>query len=187
MPLPPAGQHLAHRILGARVVEPGHQHEGTVADVSIGVIGHGLHERGDRLCGSCPADRPRRIGSRLVIEVAKLVDRREFAGYWEYLLEDALFTTPAFPQFGGAALIDAAGELVGVGSLTVPDAAGSGIPSPGNMFLPIDALKPDDLGVDVTPRLKTLKIEEPRKRQGGERLGSVAELVDKLKNEARVI
>jgi S1-C subfamily serine protease len=72
----------------------------------------------------------------------KLVDRREFAGYWEYLLEDALFTTPPHAAFGGAALIDAGGRLVGIGSLGVPDAAGPGLPSPGNMFVPIDALKP---------------------------------------------
>ena len=72
---------------------------------------------------------------------AKLVDRREFAGYWEYLLPDALFTAPAMPEFGGAALIDREGRLVGVGSLMVGDANGPGIPSPGNMFVPIDALK----------------------------------------------
>jgi len=52
---------------------------------------------------------------------------------------------------------------------------------------PIDQLTPADLGVDPTPRLKTLKVEEPAKRQGGKKLGSIAELVDKLKNEARVI
>jgi electron transfer flavoprotein beta subunit len=52
---------------------------------------------------------------------------------------------------------------------------------------PIDATTPQDLGVDVTPHLVTLKVEEPPKRQGGKKVGSVAELVDKLKNEARVI
>jgi S1-C subfamily serine protease len=72
----------------------------------------------------------------------QLVDRREFAGYWEYLLEGALFTAPLHGAFGGAALIDAEGRLVGIGSLQVPDAAGTGIASPGNMFVPIDALKP---------------------------------------------
>ena len=73
---------------------------------------------------------------------AKLADRREFAGYWEYLLDGALFTTPVYSAFGGAALIDADGELVGVGSLAVGDAAGSGVPSPGNMFVPVDLVKP---------------------------------------------
>ena len=51
----------------------------------------------------------------------------------------------------------------------------------------IDVLSPDDLGVDVTPRLTTLKVEEPSKRQAGVMVGSVAELVDKLRNEAKVI
>ena len=52
---------------------------------------------------------------------------------------------------------------------------------------PIDPTTPDALGVDVAPRLATLKVEEPPKRQGGKKVGSIAELVDKLKNEARVI
>jgi len=52
---------------------------------------------------------------------------------------------------------------------------------------PIQPMTPEELGVDVTPRLVTLKVEEPAKRQGGIKVGSVAELVDKLKNEARVI
>jgi electron transfer flavoprotein beta subunit len=52
---------------------------------------------------------------------------------------------------------------------------------------PIETLTPDALGVDVSPRLVTLKVDEPPKRKGGVRVGSVQELVDKLKNEARVI
>jgi electron transfer flavoprotein beta subunit len=52
---------------------------------------------------------------------------------------------------------------------------------------PIVPMTPEELGVDPTPRLITLKVEEPAKRQGGVKVGSVAELVDKLKNEARVI
>src|SRR5689334_25408560 len=52
---------------------------------------------------------------------------------------------------------------------------------------PIETLTPDALGVDVSPRLVTLKVEEPPKRKGGVKVGSVEELVDKLKNEARVI
>ncbi|MGH6916782.1 MAG: S1C family serine protease, partial [Geminicoccaceae bacterium] len=70
-----------------------------------------------------------------------LVDRREFAGYWEYLLEDALFTSPPHAKFGGAALIDQEGRLVGIGSLFVNDAGQQGGPVPGNMFVPIDGLK----------------------------------------------
>jgi electron transfer flavoprotein beta subunit len=48
-------------------------------------------------------------------------------------------------------------------------------------------MTPDELGVDVAPRLVTLKVEEPAKRQGGVKVGSVEELVEKLKSEARVI
>ena len=73
---------------------------------------------------------------------AYVVSRRDFAGWWEYLLEKAIFTAPAHPAFGGAALLDADGRLVGVGSLMVPDAAEENVPLPGNMFVPIDALKP---------------------------------------------
>jgi S1-C subfamily serine protease len=71
-----------------------------------------------------------------------LVDRREFAGYWEYLLEEALFTSPPHAKFGGAALLDQGGRLVGIGSLFVNDAAFQDRPIPGNMFIPIDVLKP---------------------------------------------
>ena len=52
---------------------------------------------------------------------------------------------------------------------------------------PIEPVTPADLGVDTTPRLKTLKVEEPPRRQAGVMVASVAELVDKLKNEAKVI
>jgi electron transfer flavoprotein beta subunit len=52
---------------------------------------------------------------------------------------------------------------------------------------PIETVKPADLGVDVTPRLQVLKVEEPPKRQAGKKVGSVQELVEKLRNEAKVI
>ena len=52
---------------------------------------------------------------------------------------------------------------------------------------PIDQLTPDALGVDVTPRLATLKVDEPPKRKSGVKVGSVAELVEKLRTEAKVI
>ena len=71
-----------------------------------------------------------------------VVDRRVFAGYWEYLLEDAIFTAPPRGDFGGAALIDRDGRLIGIGSLIVNDAGQEGRPIPGNMFVPIDELKP---------------------------------------------
>ena len=78
---------------------------------------------------------------------ALVVSRREFAGYWEYLLPDAIFTAPPYRSFGGAALIGADGRLLGIGSLIVADAATPGEQLPGNMFVPISALQPimDDL------------------------------------------
>jgi S1-C subfamily serine protease len=73
---------------------------------------------------------------------ALVVSRREFAGYWEYLLPDAIFTSPPYRSFGGAALIGSDGRLLGIGSLIVADAAAPGEQLPGNMFVPISALKP---------------------------------------------
>ena len=73
---------------------------------------------------------------------AMVVSRREFAGYWEYLLPNAIFTAPPYRSFGGAALIGADGSLLGIGSLIVGDAVGPGRSLPGNMFVPISRLKP---------------------------------------------
>jgi S1-C subfamily serine protease len=69
-----------------------------------------------------------------------------FAGYWEYLLSDAIMTEPAHPHWSGAALIGGAGELLGVGSLSLQRQSSAGI-TPLNMFVPIDLLPPilDDL------------------------------------------
>lgn len=72
---------------------------------------------------------------------AVVVSRRPFAGSWEYLLERAIFTAPPHFDWGGAALIDADGKLVGVGSLAVGDAVKDQA-VPGNMFVPINLLKP---------------------------------------------
>jgi S1-C subfamily serine protease len=72
----------------------------------------------------------------------RIAARRDFTGYWEYLLEDALFTTPPFPNFGGAALLNQDGRLVGIGSLLVADAEEAGTFGPGNMFIPINRFKP---------------------------------------------
>ena len=71
----------------------------------------------------------------------RVVGRREFAGYWEYLLDEAIFTSPPHPAFGGAALVDTSGRLVGVGSLLVGDAL-PGQRLAGNMFVPVSALEP---------------------------------------------
>lgn len=73
---------------------------------------------------------------------AVVVSRRPFAGYWEYLVEEAVFTRPPVAGYGGAALFSADGRLAGIGSLFVGDAQPGMQPSPGNMFVPIDELKP---------------------------------------------
>ena len=72
---------------------------------------------------------------------AYTVSRRPFAGYWEYLLEDAIFTSPPYRLFGGAALVNTEGELLGIGSLVVRDAVQRERAVHGNLFVPIDALK----------------------------------------------
>jgi len=71
-----------------------------------------------------------------------VVSRRPFSGNWEYLLDSAIFTYPPVMDWSGAPLIGAKGELLGIGSLIVPDAGGPGTQSPGNMFVPADLLKP---------------------------------------------
>jgi S1-C subfamily serine protease len=73
---------------------------------------------------------------------AFVVSRRPFAGYWEYLLDEAIYTAPATVNWQGAALINKEGKLLGVGSLVVGDAVGGRGQVPGNMFVPIDLLKP---------------------------------------------
>ena len=70
-----------------------------------------------------------------------IVARREFAGAWEYLLEDGIFTAPAHPHWSGAALINQQGLLAGLGSLLVRETVG-GEETNANMFVPIDLLKP---------------------------------------------
>ena len=77
-----------------------------------------------------------------MVSVAYLIAKREFAGSWEYLLDEALFTTPPHPAWSGAALINREGKLVGIGSLVVGDVGGQGDKIPGNMFVPIDRLPP---------------------------------------------
>lgn len=76
-----------------------------------------------------------------VPQAATVLARREFAGAWEYLLDDAIFVTPAHPHWSGAALVDAAGKLVGLGSLLVREMLG-GEEVNANMFVPVDLLKP---------------------------------------------
>jgi len=72
---------------------------------------------------------------------AKVIAKREFAGYWEYLLDKALYTAPAHPHWSGAALIGGDGRLLGIGSLLVQEEIGGRVVQ-GNMIVPIDLLEP---------------------------------------------
>ncbi len=73
---------------------------------------------------------------------AHIVARQDFAGYWEYALDDAIFTAPAHPNWGGAAVINMAGELIGIGSLLVQGADEENRSEDINMVVPVDILKP---------------------------------------------
>lgn len=102
-----------------------------------------------------------KVGDRAVVAGAggrghsvavELVARQEFAGYWEYVLDEALFTAPAHPHWGGTALIGPAGELLGIGSLQLQQ-GGSGGAQAINMVVPIDLLPPilDELRLHGRP------------------------------------
>jgi len=81
-------------------------------------------------------------GGRKHSVVARIAAKQEFAGNWEYVLDEAIFTAPAHPFWGGTAMIGRAGELLGIGSLQVQQVRESGTPEPLNMIVPIDILKP---------------------------------------------
>jgi S1-C subfamily serine protease len=82
-------------------------------------------------------------GSSGALSLARMVSRRAFSGYWEYHIDGALFTSPPRTDHSGAGLFNANGELLGIGSLVVADAQAPGEPrTAGNMFVPIDLLKP---------------------------------------------
>jgi S1-C subfamily serine protease len=72
---------------------------------------------------------------------ASVFAKREFAGFWEYLLDSALFTTPPHPEWSGAALLDEHGRLIGIGSLLLQEKNGDDVID-GNMFVPIDLIEP---------------------------------------------
>jgi S1-C subfamily serine protease len=80
-------------------------------------------------------------GGRAHALKAKVLAKREFAGYWEYVLDEAIFTIPAHPEWGGAALVTSGGKLAAVGSLFVQEEI-EGEAVKGNMFVPIDLLDP---------------------------------------------
>jgi S1-C subfamily serine protease len=85
-------------------------------------------------------------GGRTRSVASQVAAKQEFAGYWEYLLDEALFTYPSHPNWGGAGLISERGELIGIGSLQLERESG-GKSEHVNMVVPIDLLKPvlDDL------------------------------------------
>jgi S1-C subfamily serine protease len=126
-----AGHRLAYdQATGFALIQPlgkldaSHLRIGLAADVKAGdaayVIGH---------------------GGRAHALATRLIAKREFAGYWEYILDEALFTAPAHPQWGGAALLDTQGDLIGIGSLLVQQEI-NGEAGHANMFVPVDLLHP---------------------------------------------
>ncbi len=81
-------------------------------------------------------------GGRTKSVSAKVLARQEFAGYWEYLIDDAFFTAPAHPHWGGTALIGPQGDLLGIGSLQLQHQTSTGKVAPMNMMVPIEFLEP---------------------------------------------
>ena len=109
---------------------------------ALGRLGVPSLERGT--AGSChPGDKVvvAGHGGRAHALQASVLAKREFAGYWEYVLDEAIFTVPAHPQWGGTALIGADGRLLGVGSLLVEEKM-KGETVQGNMIVPVDLLEP---------------------------------------------
>jgi S1-C subfamily serine protease len=86
------------------------------------------------------------VGGRTRSVASQIVTKQEFAGYWEYMLDEAIFTHPAHPHWGGSGLISERGELIGIGSLQL-ERERDGKPEHVNMVVPIDLLNPvlDDL------------------------------------------
>jgi S1-C subfamily serine protease len=98
---------------------------------------------------------------------ATVFAKREFAGYWEYVLEEAIYTAPAHPQWGGAALIGSDGKLLAIGSLLVQEKVDAGMLQ-GNMLVPIDLLEPvlDDMLKLGRPQ-RAPRRGRPRPRRSG--------------------
>lgn len=93
-------------------------------------------------------------GGRANSVAAEIVAKQEFAGYWEYVLDEALFTAPSHPHWGGTALIGADGKLLGIGSLQVQRLVSEKRTQDINMMVPIDLLKPilDDIMTAGRPK-----------------------------------
>jgi S1-C subfamily serine protease len=82
------------------------------------------------------------VGGRRRSVAARIIAKQEFAGYWEYVLDEALYTGPAHPNWGGTALIGPSGELLGIGSLQLEQERAKGSSERLNMIVPIDLLQP---------------------------------------------
>src|SRR5215212_8145164 len=147
---------IGYLIVEARVAEIGLQDGSTIP---ASVVGYD-HETGFGLLRAIvpPKVPPLELGSSADLRVgdpvlvasfggpamaapARISARRAFAGSWEYLLEDAIFTAPPHPEWSGAALISRAGKLVGIGSLVV-NGSGTGDKMPSNLFVPVERLGP---------------------------------------------
>jgi S1-C subfamily serine protease len=81
-------------------------------------------------------------GGRQRSVAARIIAKQEYAGYWEYLLDEAIYTGPAHPNWGGTALLGPSGDLLGVGSLQLEQERSRGAAERLNMIVPIDLLKP---------------------------------------------
>ena len=81
-------------------------------------------------------------GGRQASLASRIIAKQEFAGYWEYVLDEAIFTAPAHPNWGGTALIGPRGDLIGIGSLQIQQMVANRQGDDANMIVPIDLLKP---------------------------------------------
>jgi serine protease Do len=111
-----------------------------IAPVALGSFGDS--KPGDALMAGIGAQ----PGSDPDVSMTQLISKRAFSGYWEYHIDAALFTSPPVENHSGVPLFNQRGELLGIGSLFMQDAMGSTAANaarrPGNMFVPIDLLKP---------------------------------------------
>ncbi len=109
----------------------------SVAPVTLGSVNDVA--RGEPLMAATGAQAG---GDEADVSTTQMVSKRPFSGYWEYHIESAVFTSPPIDHHSGAPLFNQRGELIGIGSLFVNDAAGGSRKLPGNMFVPVDLLKP---------------------------------------------
>lgn len=113
------------------------------SSVSVAVLGSSLPLQAGEALMAVTGPQARDDGE---VSMIRLVSKRPFSGTWEYHIDLALFTSPPLLGNGanhsGAPLFNQKGELVGIGSLLVADASGQNRPLPGNMFVPVDLLRP---------------------------------------------